>query len=83
MNLHRAIVVFGLMPLSIMCAALWVAGVKLRRKLRRERHPFSEKVLRTPGYGLLARGQEVQDNYVDWMVMCIFRIAINFYAPSF
>jgi Nuclease-related domain len=72
MNLHRAIVVFGMMPLSIMCAALWVAGVKLRRKLRRERRPFSEKVLRTPGYGLWARGQQVQDNYVDWMVMCIF-----------
>jgi hypothetical protein len=41
---QRVIVVYGMLPLSMACAALWIGGIKLRRMFRKERHPISERI---------------------------------------
>jgi len=72
MDFHRASVVYGMFPLSMMFAVLWLSGVKIRRRYRKERRPFSDKILRSPGYSLQSQIQQLNDKYQDWVAILFF-----------
>ncbi|HET9377531.1 MAG TPA: nuclease-related domain-containing protein [Chthoniobacterales bacterium] len=73
---QRVIVVYGMLALSMACAALWIGGIKLRRKFRKERHPISEKIRRSPGYSLRLEVDQLQETYLEWVgILC--------FAPMF
>jgi hypothetical protein len=76
MDWQKATILYGTLPLSAACAALWIVGTKLRRKLRKGRHPISEKIRRWPGYGLRLKVEQLQEIYLEW-------VAILFFAPMF
>jgi hypothetical protein len=65
-----------MLALSMACAALWIGGIKLRRKFRKERHPISEKIRRSPGYSLRLEVDQLQETYLEW-------VGILGFAPMF
>jgi hypothetical protein len=68
---QRVIVVYGMLPLSMACAALWIGGIKLRRMFRKERHPISERIRRSPGYSLRLEVDQLQETYLEWVgILC-------------
>src|ERR1700745_3234678 len=78
MDWQRAVVVYGMLGLSVVCAASWIGGVKLRRRFKKERHPISEKIRRPPGYSLRLKVKQLREARLDWVgVLCVAPMLIT------
>jgi hypothetical protein len=65
---NRALLIYGMLLVSVLCAAIWVGCLTYIRKIRKELSPLSEPTLRPAGYSLRLQIEKLDEELSFWIV---------------